>query len=331
MNKTNKHIKRTNSQHAISVAPMMKCSTPQMRYVWRQLCTNCLLYTEMQTAAALLGPGGPKKLAFLPCEKPLALQVAGDSPSALARCARLAQQADYDEINLNLGCPSNRATEGCFGASLMKRPAQAASCVEAMRKASSIPVSVKLRTGVDRLDTMDYLTDLTRALIAAGAAKIIVHARKAWLKGLNAKQNRSLPPLQYDRVYELKTRFPKTEIILNGGLRDLDSVRAALEHIDGVMLGRAVYEDPMFLGELAQHFYGEPGALSRQDLVQRALRYAELKWQDNEPFRHTGRHLLNIYKGIRGSKNYRRQLSLAITHHQAPPSFAQLQPFLPAA
>ena len=315
----------------LSIAPMMKCSTPQMRYVWRQLCKSCLLYTEMQTAAALLAPGGRNKLDFLPCERPLALQVAGDSPAALAHCTQLAQQAGYDEINLNLGCPSNRATDGCFGASLMKHPTQAAACVEAMCKASSIPVSVKLRTGVDHLDSMAYLVHLTRALIAAGATKIIVHARKAWLKGLSAKQNRSVPPLQYERVYELKQYFPDTQIILNGGLRDLAAIRAALTHIDGVMLGRAVYEDPMFLGILAQHFYGEPGEISRQDLFQRALHYAELKWQDDEPFRHTGRHLLNLYKGMRGSRNYRRQLSLALTKHQAPPSFAQLQPFLPAA
>ena len=313
----------------LSIAPMMRYSTPQMRYLWRQLCEDCLLYTEMQPGAALVGERGEHRLSFLPCEKPLALQVAGHDPVTLAHCARLASRANYDEINFNMGCPSESAAGGCFGAALMKNKLLAANCVHSMVRASDIPVSVKMRAGIDELDDLQYLASLTEVLIAAGAAKIIVHARKAVLGGLSPKQNRTVPPLRPERVYALKKIFPDTPIILNGGLRDVDSVRLALKRTDGVMIGRIAYEDPMFLGELAKNVYAKYSRVSRYVLLEKVLAYANERWQLGEPFHRTGKHLLNLYKGVPGGKGFRRYLTRRMQQQATPPSVEDLLPHLP--
>ncbi len=315
----------------VSIAPMMRYSTPQMRYLWRQLCKDCLLYTEMQPSAALVGERGKQRLQFHSCEKPLALQVAGHDPVTLAHCARLASRANYDEINFNMGCPSESASVGCFGAALMKNKSLATNCVRSMVRASDIPVSVKMRTGIDELDDLQYLASLIEDLVAAGTAKVIIHARKAVLGGLSPKQNRTVPPLQPERVYALKKIFPDTPIILNGGLRDMDSVRIALKRTDGVMIGRIAYEDPMFLGELAKNIYAKSARVSRYALLEKVLDYANERWQLGEPFHRTGKHLLNLYKGTPGGKGFRRYLTRRMQQQDRPPSMEELSPHLPAA
>ena len=238
------------SPHRFCVAPMMGCTDRHGRYLLRLLSRRARLYTEMIPVGALLHGDAERALRFDAAEHPVAIQLGGSDPADLARCARLAEWTGYDEVNLNVGCPSPRVQRGCFGAALIARPSLVADCVAAMRDAASIPVTVKTRIGIDDLDSYARFRDFAGAVAEAGCSTLIVHARKAWLSGLSPRQNREVPPLRHDRVYRLKHEMPDLEIVLNGGITTLEEAGTALRRVDGVMLGRAAWHDLWLLAEV---------------------------------------------------------------------------------
>ncbi|MGH8160779.1 MAG: tRNA dihydrouridine(20/20a) synthase DusA [Gammaproteobacteria bacterium] len=239
----------------ISVAPMMNRTDRHFRFLMRLITRNSWLYTEMVVARALIHAGPARFLAHDPAERPLALQLGGSDPATLAHAARLAEDHGFDEVNLNIGCPSGRVTGGRMGVCLMREPVRVADCVAAMRAACTLPVTVKTRIGVDHEDGFDFLCRFVDAIVAAGCETVIVHARKAWLSALSPKANRTVPPLDYARVYALKRHFPTLEIVANGGVSNLDEAAAMLEQCDGVMFGRAAYARPLLLAGADRRFY----------------------------------------------------------------------------
>jgi tRNA-dihydrouridine synthase A len=306
----------------ISVAPMMDWTDRHCRFFLRGCAPNVLLYTEMITSAAILRGDRARLLAFHPEEHPLALQLGGSDPGELAAAARAGEEAGYDEINLNCGCPSERVASGAFGACLMQEPERVAECVAAMRAAVRLPVTVKMRIGVvsasarevagavAQFDERDFesLCRFTAEVHAAGCAVVIVHARKAVLGALSPRENREIPPLRYDVVRHLKEAFPTLPVIVNGGLRDAPSVIAALSRYDGVMLGREAYHRPFVLAELQQALWG--GALpTRLALIERMQRYAGGELVRGERLAPIARHMLGLYAGEPGAREYRRILS----------------------
>lgn len=294
----------------VAVAPMMDWTDRHCRYFLRQVAPGVRLYTEMITTAALLHGDRERLLAYHPDEHPLAVQLGGSEPQALARCAHWAEQAGYDEVNLNVGCPSDRVQSGRFGACLMREPLLVADCVRAMRDAVSIPVTVKCRTGVDHQDSEAELTAFVGALVEAGVSGLVVHARKAWLQGLSPKQNREIPPLQYERVYALKRQFPHLPVSINGGI---DSVAAAVDHlrqVDAVMLGRAAYHDPWLLASLRAQLHPAGAApRSRHDVVRCMLPYIEQQLLGGVRLQQIVRHMLGLFQGRPGARAWRRYLS----------------------
>jgi len=287
---------------------MMDWTDRHCRFFHRQLAPHARLYTEMVTTGALLH-GDPRRfLAFDPAEHPLALQLGGHEPSELAAAARIGADFGYDEINLNVGCPSDRVQSGRFGACLMREPALVADCVAAMRAAVALPVTVKCRIGVDDQDAYADLHRFVETLAAAGLHVLIVHARKAWLHGLSPKENREIPPLDYPRVYRLKREFPQLTIAINGGIVDADSARTHLQHIDGVMLGRAAYHDPYELARLEHALFATrlPG---RENVLERLAPYVATQVRSGEALHHIARHVLGLYLGEPGARAFRRYLS----------------------
>lgn len=294
--------------HRLCTAPMMDWSDRHCRYFFRQLAPQARLYTEMVGTGALLHGDVPHHLDFDPAEHPLALQLGGSEPDALARGARLAARWGYDEINLNVGCPSERVQKGAFGACLMAEPRLVADCVRALRAAGDLPVSVKHRTGIDRVESYAFLRDFVGCVAEAGCAIFIVHARNAWLKGLSPKENRELPPLRYDFVQRLKRDFPALTIVLNGGLVDLAAIESQLHAVDGVMLGRAAYHDSWLLAQAdARLFGGAPRA--RAEVVQSMIAYAERQRAGGVALRQIARHMLGLYHGVPRARLWRRRLS----------------------
>jgi len=289
---------------------MMERTDRHFRYLLRLISRHAYLYTEMVPAQALLHGDRDRWLRFDPAEHPVALQLGGDDPAALARCARWAEEAGYDEVNLNVGCPSERVQAGRFGACLMLEPARVSECVAAMAAAVTVPVTVKTRTGVDHHDGYEVLRDFVAQVAAAGCRIFIVHARKAWLKGLSPKENRQVPPLDYDRVVRLKRDFPHLEIIVNGGLNDLGQARRLTEVLDGVMIGRAAYDDPYLLSEADRLFYGDERPVPGREEVVRGM-FPHLARELNAGVRLNAmtRHLLNLYRGRPGGRAWRRFLS----------------------
>src|ERR1700761_2573947 len=243
-----------------SIAPMMDWTDRQCRFFHRLLTRRALIYTEMITTGALLHGDRARLLRFDAAEHPVALQVGGSDPAALAQCARMAEDFGYDEININVGCPSDRVQDGRFGACLMAEPALVAEGIGAMKQAVRIPVTVKCRIGIDDQDPEQALDTLARHVVAAGTDALIVHARKAWLKGLSPKENRDIPPLDYDRVYRLKASLPDVPVIINGGIAGIEEAKAHLLHVDGVMLGRAAYQEPWRLLAADSELFGEAAA-----------------------------------------------------------------------
>ncbi len=293
----------------LSVAPMLDWTDRHCRYFLRQVAPSARLFTEMITTGALEHGDRARFLAFDAAEHPVAVQLGGSESEALARCARLAAQAGFDEVNLNVGCPSDRVQSGRFGACLMLEPATVASAVEAMRGAVDIPVSVKCRLGVDEHDSYPLLHDFTARLVEAGVSRLYVHARKAWLKGLSPKQNRDVPPLDYPRVYRLKRDFPQLEIHLNGGVTERGAVEAHLARVDGVMIGRAAYHNPWLLAELETGL-GVPGVpASRHEVVARMLPYMERQLAAGVRLHAITRHMLGLFQGCPGARAWRRTLS----------------------
>ncbi len=269
-----------------------------------------MLYTEMLTTGALLHGDTEQHIRFNAAERPLGIQLGGSDPEALARCAGHAAQYGYNEVNLNVGCPSARVQSGRFGACLMTEPELVADCVRAMTEASAMPVTVKARTGIDRHDDYGYLQRFVGTVAQAGCRTFIIHARKAWLQGLSPHQNRTLPPLQYDRVYRLKQDFPALEIIINGGINSLDETQAHLHHVDGVMLGRALCNNPYLLTGVDKALFDMNNrTLSRMEALQHYLDYMETELAQGERLYAMARHLLGLFRGQHGARAFRRHLT----------------------
>ena len=284
--------------HRLRVAPMMDWTDRHCRYFLRQVNSRARLYTEMITTGALIHGDVPRHLEFSEAEHPVALQLGGSEPDELAHCARLGERYGYDEINLNIGCPSERVQRGAFGACLMAEPALVADCVRAIRDALRLPVTVKHRIGIDTVEDYGFVRDFVGTVSEAGCRTFIVHARNAILKGLSPKENREIPPLRCDYVYRLKRDFPQLEIVINGGIVSRGEIEAHLAHVEGVMLGRAAYHDPWLLAE--------PGK-TRAAVVQRMFQYC-VENKSNFRLRSVTRHMLGLYHGQKRARLWRRLL-----------------------
>ena len=289
---------------------MMDWTDRHCRFFHRQLTRQALLYTEMVTAAAILHSKHDQLLGFSPQEHPVALQLGGSDAAKLATAARIGEDYGYDEINLNVGCPSDRVQNGSFGACLMAEPHLVADCVAAMRQAVKVPVTVKCRIGIDDQDSEADLENFVTAVAAAGCCTFIVHARKAWLKGLSPKENREIPPLDYGRVYRLKAAHPALQIVINGGITTLAEAEAQLAHVDGVMLGRAAYQTPYLLAEVDRRFFGSTAPVpSRGEVLEGLIAYAERHVANGGRLNNIARHILGLYHGQPGARAFRRFLS----------------------
>jgi tRNA-dihydrouridine synthase A len=295
-------------ERRLSVAPMMDWTDRHCRFFLRQFSPRTLLYTEMITAAAIVRGKRERLLAYDVAEHPLALQLGGSEPRLLAEAARIGAKEGYDEINLNVGCPSERVQSGAFGACLMAEPALVAHCVAAMRQAVAVPVTVKCRIGIDAHDEYSYLANFVEVVAGSGARTFIVHARKAILKGLSPKQNREIPPLRYDYVDRLKRERPDLEIILNGGLKHPDEVLAALARIDGVMLGREAYHNPFVLSELHAQLYDDPHwrTPTAAQIMERLVPYVAERCAAGDPLSAITRHFIGLFAGRDGARAWRR-------------------------
>ena len=302
----------------LCVAPMMDWTDRHCRAFHRVLAPSARLYTEMVHAQAVIHGPRERLLGFDRCEQPLALQLGGADPGDLARAARVGADWGYDEVNLNCGCPSDRVQAGRFGACLMREPALVADCVAAMRAAVSIPVTVKCRLGVDEQEDYASLVDFIDTVAQAGCDTFIVHARKAWLKGLSPKENREIPPLRYDFVERLKRERPRLRIIINGGIRAPDTAHALLASLDGVMLGRIAYHEPFVLHRLDAELNGRP-VVERAELLRRFLPYVEARCRAGVALKHISRHLLGLFHGEPGGRRFRQILSQEASRPMAGP------------
>ncbi len=292
------------------IAPMMDCSDRHSRYFLRLFSKNILLYTEMITAVAIIHGDRDYLLGFSNQEYPVAVQIGGSDPEQLYRVARICEEYGYDEINLNCGCPSDRVQSGSVGACLMADPGRVADCIRALRSGSSLPVTVKHRTGIDQQDEYMIFSQFAAIQIEAGAVALIVHARNAWLSGISPKQNREIPPLKYDWVYRLKQDYPDTEVIINGGIKTLESCQQHLARVDGVMLGREAYQNPWVLHNVDALLFGEQSRpKSRHVLLQVIYPYIELQLAQGMPLTKMIRHIIGLFHGEPNARQWRRHLS----------------------
>lgn len=298
-----------NVDHSFSVAPMLDWTDRHCRYFLRLISKRALLYTEMVTTGAIIHGSGDY-LSFNAQEHPVVLQLGGSDPKDMAFAAQKAQDYGYDEVNINVGCPSDRVQNGAFGACLMLTPERVAECIRAMQSNVNIPVTVKSRIGVDEQDSYTFLTDFIKTVEDTGCETFILHARKAWLKGLSPKQNREIPELIYDRVYQVKTDFPHLNISINGGVKTLAEAKSHLQYVDGVMVGREVYQNPYFLANVDREIFGEDhDPLTRHQIVEQMLPYIEAQMEKGSTVWHVVRHMLGLFNGIKGAKAWRRHLS----------------------
>ncbi|WP_410052584.1 tRNA dihydrouridine(20/20a) synthase DusA [Bradyrhizobium sp. SZCCHNR1070] len=296
--------------YKFSVAPMMDWTDRHCRVFHRLLSRRALLYTEMVTTGAVIHGDRKRLLGFDKSEHPVALQLGGSEPGDLATSARIGEDFGYDEVNLNVGCPSDRVKDGRFGACLMAEPGLVAACVAAMKGAVRIPVTVKCRIGIDDQDPEVALDVLARAVVAAGADALIVHARKAWLNGLSPKENRDVPPLDYDRVYRLKAALPQVPIIINGGVPSIEAAKQHLAHVDGVMLGRAAYQEPWRLLAVDPELFGEaPPHASMKDALAALEPYIARELAGGTRLHAITRHLVGAYHAVPGARAFRRHLA----------------------
>jgi tRNA-dihydrouridine synthase A len=303
-------VEMTQLDRRFAVAPMMDWTDRHCRFFHRLLTRRALLYTEMITTGAVIHGDRARLLAYDPAEHPLALQLGGCDPAVLAQCARIAEDFGYDEINLNIGCPSERVQEGRFGACLMREPALVGDCVAAMKAAVKIPVTVKCRLGVDEQDPEIALEQLTAAVEAAGVDALIVHARKAWLEGLSPRENRDVPPLDYGRVFRLKLAHPRLPIVLNGGIATIEAAREHLARVDGVMMGRAAYQELWRLLAVDPKIFGEPAPFASSRAAAEALiPYIERELARGVRLHAITRHLHGLFQGVPGARAYRRHLA----------------------
>lgn len=288
---------------------MMDWTDRHCRYFLRLLTPSAFLYTEMVTAAAIHHGDAERLLRFSDEEHPLALQLGGSAPDLMASATRAADSYGYDEVNINVGCPSDRVQSGEFGACLMARPQRVADCFKAMQATTAVPVTVKTRIGIDDHDSYGFLKRLVETVAEAGCRKFIVHARIAILEGLSPKDNRTIPPLNYERVYRLKRDYPDLEIVVNGGIKDTEQVDSALQHVDAVMIGRQAYQQPFFLAELEHHFNPDWPLPDRRAIVEKMLPYAESELATGTPLHRISRHILGLFAGQPGARSWRRHIS----------------------
>jgi tRNA-dihydrouridine synthase A len=305
----------TNIDRRLCVAPMMDWTDRHCRYFHRLLAPTALLYTEMVTTGAILHGDRDRLIGYSEEEHPLALQLGGSDPEDLARCARIAQQRGYDEVNLNVGCPSDRVQKGRFGACLMLEPALVSQCLSAMQDSVDIPITVKTRLGVDDHDSYAWFSDFIGQVAQSRCRTFIIHARKAWLSGLSPKQNREVPDLMYDRVYRLKQERPELEIILNGGIATQSDVETHLERLDGVMLGRAAYQTPWVLRQITKSLQGIDSSSTindekeRDEVIDSMTAYLTRQAELDVPVKHISRHVLGLFQGLPGARRWRRFIS----------------------
>ncbi len=291
-----------------SVAPMLDWTTRHCRYFHRQFSQHALLYTEMITAPAIIH-AKYDLLEYNPEENPVALQLGGSDPKQLAHCTKLVEERGYAEVNLNVGCPSDRVQNGMFGACLMGKADLVADCIKAMRDAVQIPVTVKHRIGIDDLDSYEFLCNFIEK-VQAYSNDFIVHARKAWLSGLSPKENREIPPLDYERVYQLKRDFPHLNISINGGIKTIEEIKHHLQFVDGVMVGREAYQNPSLLGEIDSQIFGENRPLvTAREAVEKMLPYIEKELAKGVYLNHIVRHMLGAFQNCKGARQWRRHLS----------------------
>jgi tRNA-dihydrouridine synthase A len=296
--------------HRFCVAPMMEWTDRHCRFFLRLLSRHALLYTEMVTSGALMHGNRERLIGFDECEQPLALQLGGSDPRELSQCAQIGEQWGYREINLNVGCPSSRVSAGRFGACLMAEPRLVADCVTAMRTAVRLPVTVKCRIGIDDRDSYAELRDFVGGIADAGAACVIVHARKALLQGLSPKQNREIPPLSYPTVYRLKQDFPALDIVLNGGIQTIAECDEHLRQVDGVMIGRAAYHDPYLLAGVDAALFDDAHAIpTRHEALEHFLPYVERELRAGRRLHQLSRHVLGLFQGCNGGKRFRRYIA----------------------
>ncbi|WP_153915464.1 tRNA dihydrouridine(20/20a) synthase DusA [Shewanella sp. TC10] len=294
---------------ALSIAPMLDWTDRHYRYFARLMSANTVLYTEMVTTGAIIHGQGDY-LAYNQEEHPVALQLGGSNAKDLATCAKLAFERGYDEINLNVGCPSDRVQNGRFGACLMGEPTLVAECVDAMKQVADIPVTVKTRIGIDEQDSYEFLTDFVDTVKGVGCDTFIVHARKAWLQGLSPKENREIPELNYERVYQLKRDYADLNISINGGVKTLADSLTHLKQLDGVMIGREAYQNPYILAQVDQLIYGEDKpVITREQVIEQMMPYIEQHLKDGGRLNHITRHMIGLFQGLPGSRGWRRHLS----------------------
>ncbi len=311
-------MKPKNTRPRISVAPMMDWTDKHCRRFLRLFSDDIILYTEMVTSQAIIHGDRDYLLQFSEAEHPVVLQLGGSDPKQLAQCAAIGEQYGYDEINLNVGCPSDRVQAGRFGACLMKEPKLVADCIAAMQANTSLPVTVKTRIGVDEFDSYDFLVNFIDTVHRSGCNTFILHARKAWLHGLSPKENRDIPPLSYETVHRIKQDFPDLTIVLNGGIQSVYQIEEQLPFVDGVMLGRAAYHNPYILAECHQAFFAEDHMLpNRHQLLEHFIPYIEEQLSNGVQLKHISRHIIGLFQGMPGARSWRRMLSENAHRHNA--------------
>ena len=293
-----------------SVAPMLDWTDRHCRFFLRLLSRHALLYSEMVTTGALIHGDRHRYLQFTPTEHPVALQLGGSDPAELADCCKMAEDYGYDEINLNVGCPSDRVQSGRFGACLMAEPEVVRDCLGNMQEAVDIPVTVKHRIGIDQDDSYEQLLTFVDIVKQSGIHTFIIHARKAWLEGLSPKENRDVPPLRYDVVHDLKKENPELEVIINGGINTLEEAEQHLQHVDGVMMGRAIYHNPWLLADVDRRFFDAPNPVSDpHEAIELLIPYIEQQLAEGIFLNHISRHILGLFQGVPGAKAWRRYIS----------------------
>ena len=302
-------FKNNKINRKISVAPMMDCTDRHDRYFLRLISKNVMLYSEMVATKSAIHGDRKRILGFREEEKPVALQVGGSDKNELAEVAKLAEQFGYDEININLGCPSKKVQKNSFGACLMKEPDLVAECINSMVNSCKIPVTAKTRIGVDEIEDFEYLNNFINKIKQSGCKTVILHARKALLKGLTPKQNLNIPKLNYKMVYEIKKANPELEIIINGGVSQTEEIKKHLEHCDGVMIGRAIYQNPYFLTDIEKEIFDTNEVPSREQIAKQIISYLEEEVKLGTKVNHVMRHTVGLYHGQPGSKDWKRYLS----------------------
>jgi tRNA-dihydrouridine synthase A len=309
---------------------MMQCTDIHDRYLMRLITKKSFLYTEMVTTGAIIHGNATHQLDFnKSIESPVALQLGGSNPDELARCSEIAESMGYDEINLNLGCPSERVQKGSFGACLMIEPKLVQRCLNTMKKSVSIPVTAKCRTGIDKIEDYDFLRSFVEGIANQNVATIIIHARNAILKGLSPRQNRTIPPLKYDYVYRIKEDFPELEIIINGGIDSLTETKDHLQKVDGVMLGRAPYDNPMMLEDVDSEIFGKPKKqVLRHDILKEYLTYLEELDDPRIRLNQALKHIYGLNKGLKNARNYRYEINQIMKEGSLSGSFERLSSYL---